>query len=211
MNDLVAPKGYIPTEKDPSFRGEVMVKALGIAGNPFDIFPTQRTGGSAPTMESESVANMSRSYLEISRQMDALAAGSEHLISDHCEAFQLDGRDYFLPKYIFRGPVGGADPITIAIFAGIHGDEPDGAEALVRFAAELLKNPEAYRGYELYLYPICNPTGFDDRTRHSRRGLDLNREFWRDSTEPEVEILQRELRAHVFQGIIAINSEYTSV
>jgi hypothetical protein len=62
----------------------------------------------------------------------------------------------------------------------------------------------------LQCYPVCNPTGFEDNTRHSRRGHDLNREFWRASTEPEVRWLEQELRTSHFQGLIQLHADDTS-
>jgi len=66
------------------------------------------------------------------------------------------------------------------------------------------------RGYCHFIYPICIPTGFEDRTRQSRSGKDLNREFWRDSSEPEVRLLQSELVAHAFHGIISLHTDDAS-
>ena len=71
------------------------------------------------------------------------------------------------------GPRGGDVPIRLGIFSGVHGDEPEGALALTRLVAALEKNPELAKGYCLFLYPVCNPTGFEDNTRHSRSGSPL--------------------------------------
>jgi len=57
---------------------------------------------------------------------------------------------------------------------------------------------------------VCNPTGCAQRTRHSHAGLDLNREFWVGSDQPEVHYLERELRAEKYDGIIALHSDDTS-
>jgi hypothetical protein len=97
--------------------------------------------------------------------------------------------------------------IRIGIFAGIHGDEIAGVFAAVRFLQILEASPELARGYEIYVYPICNPTGFEDTTRHSRRGRDLNREFWVGSSEPEVEFLERQIRTLRFDGIISLHAD----
>jgi predicted deacylase len=93
------------------------------------------------------------------------------------------------------------------IFAGIHGDEEAGILAvheLIRWATE---NPEELRDYELHFYPICNPTGRHLSTRHNHSGLDLNREFWVGSTEPEILFLETELRRESYAGIIALHSD----
>jgi hypothetical protein len=79
--------------------------------------------------------------------------------------------------------------------------------AAIRFLEELAKQPELARGYEVYVYPLCNPTGFEDGTRHSRSGRDLNREFWLGSREPEVQLLERQIRTLRFDGIISLHAD----
>ena len=115
-----------------------------------------------------------------------------------------------LPRYVYLGPKGGGDVIRIGIFATIHGDEPEGALALTRFVSELERNPDVAQGYALYIYPVCNPTGFEDNTRHSRAGKDLNREFWRESSQPEVRFLESEITLHALHGIVSLHSDDTS-
>src|SRR5271155_5875107 len=75
--------------------------------------------------------------------------------------------DYSLEQYLFVGPRGGGDYYRVGIFAGVHGDEAAGVFAAIRFLQELAQNPEPAHGYELYVYPLCNPSGFEDGTRHS--------------------------------------------
>lgn len=114
---------------------------------------------------------------------------------------------YALEQYLFVGPRGGGDYFRVGIFAGIHGDEIAGVEAAIRFLCELEKNPALARGYEIYVYPLCNPSGFEDGTRHSRSGRDLNREFWVGSHEPEVQLLERQIRTLRFDGLIALHAD----
>ncbi|MDB6112021.1 MAG: hypothetical protein JWR69_3771 [Pedosphaera sp.] len=124
-------------------------------------------------------------------------------------AFESDGAAYTLPRFVVRGPNSG-DPIRIGIFAALHGDEPAGALALVRFMRELAEQPGLAENYVIRAYPVCNPTGYEDNTRCSRRGRDLNREFWRGSTEAEVGLLENELRRMRFNGIIQLHADDTS-
>ncbi|MGZ5544636.1 MAG: hypothetical protein ACXWIU_08160 [Limisphaerales bacterium] len=129
-------------------------------------------------------------------------------LSSNCGAMFKHGADtYELPRYVFLGPRGGSELIRIGIFAAIHGDEPEGANGIVEFVRLLSKSPEHARGYCLLLYPVCNPTGFEDGTHHSRGGPDLNTHFWRSSSEPEVRLLESELRSHHFHGIITLHSD----
>lgn len=118
---------------------------------------------------------------------------------------------YWLPRLVFRGAAEKGEPfIKLAIFAGIHGDEPAGVHALVDFLRALEADPWLGRAYRIHIYPLCNPTGYEDGTRHSRSGKDLNREFWRGSLEPEVGLIERELLTHKFHGIISLHSDDTS-
>ena len=117
---------------------------------------------------------------------------------------------YRLPRFLFQGPPGGGQPIRLGLFAAIHGDEPEGAAALRDFLLALDDNPVLGQGYELYAYPVCNPTGLEDNTRHSRAGLDLNREFWHGSQQPEVYYLERELGVLQFAGLVALHSDDTT-
>jgi murein peptide amidase A len=132
------------------------------------------------------------------------------LIANHGAHFTCGGQAYELPRYLFVGPKGGDDAIRIGLFAGIHGDEPEGVHGLVRFLCLLDRHPDLARGFCIFAYPICNPTGFEDRTRHARDGKDLNREFWRGSQAPEVMLLQSELAAHCFHGIVSLHTDDSS-
>jgi hypothetical protein len=156
-------------------------------------------------------ANQSkRSIAKLLEPLDQIAEKSPRFLSKSTGHFESDRRGYTLPHYVFLGPRGGDEPIRIGLFAGIHGDEPEGVQALVQFLRLLHLKPDWAAGYCLFVYPVCNPTGYEDNTRHSRSGKDLNREFWANSSEPEVHLLQKELIAHSFHGIISLHTDDTS-
>jgi murein peptide amidase A len=147
---------------------------------------------------------------ELLAPLDKIAATSPNLVANYEAHFEIGGARYELPRYLFVGPNGGDTPIRVGIFAGIHGDEPEGVHAVVQFIKLLEAKPDLVAGYYLSLYPVCNPTGFEDATRFSRAGKDLNREFWKNSAEPEVRLLQAELVSRSFQGIISLHTDNTS-
>ena len=124
--------------------------------------------------------------------------------------FDHGGCRYQLPRFVFHGSPGGGGTIRLGIFAAIHGDEPEGAVALCDFLLKLAHEPQLAQGYEIYAYPVCNPSGLEDNTRCSRAGYDLNREFWHGSAQPEVCYLERELVAHQFAGLVALHSDDTA-
>jgi murein peptide amidase A len=151
-----------------------------------------------------------RSIADLLAPLEKIALNSPNLVDNHDARFEVGGESYELPRYLFVGPQGGDTPIRIGIFAGIHGDEPEGSHALVQFVKLLEAKPELAAGYYLSIYPVCNPTGFEDGTRFSRAGKDLNREFWTDSREPEVRLLQAELQSRSLQGIISLHTDDSS-
>jgi protein MpaA len=155
-------------------------------------------------------ADRRRSIADLLAPLEQIAALSPNLVSNREARFEAGGETYDLPRYLFVGPRGGDVPIRVGIFAGVHGDEPEGIHALVQFVKLLEARPELATGYYLSIYPICNPTGFEDDSRFSRSGKDLNREFWKGSTEPVVRLLEAELASRAFQGIISLHTDDTS-
>jgi murein peptide amidase A len=164
-----------------------------------------------PSMLSHRRLRERRSVRELIRPIEELARGSQHVFTAHLEIAGSLGERLTLPRFLFAGPgSGGASFLRIGIFGGIHGDEESSARGTIAFLEHLHSDPELARGYELFIYPVCNPTGYADDTRWSRSGLDLNREFWRNSAEPEVILLERQLRNLSFDGIVALHSDDTS-
>lgn len=144
------------------------------------------------------------------RYFDAVADNSRHLLSRAVKKFEVDGVEYGIPRFIWAGPPGGGETFRLGIFATLNGDEPEGAYALTRLLSQLEALPELATGYAFSLYPLCNPTGFEDHTRLSRAGHALNRLFWTDSAAPEVRFLESEIWMQAFHGIINLRSDADS-
>jgi hypothetical protein len=151
-----------------------------------------------------------RNLEQVLSPLDDLVTTSPNLLANHAERCSLQAGSLQLPRYTFIGPKGGDEPIRVGLFAGIHGDEPEGVFALVQFLRLLEAKPELAAGYCLFVYPVCNPTGFEANTRHAHSGKDLNREFWRHSHEPEVRFLEAEFRANSLHGLISLHTDDTS-
>ena len=145
------------------------------------------------------------------RYFDSVAEKSGHLLSKAVKTFESDGETYGIPRFIWAGPAGGNETFRLGLFATLNGDEPEGAFALTHFVSALEQNPELARGYAFSIYPLCNPTGFEDNTRLSRAGHALNRLFWTESNAPEVRFLESEIWMQAFHGIINLRSDADSV
>lgn len=134
------------------------------------------------------------------------AEDSNYLVASSVGELTREGAVFHIPRFIFMGDRSGGDTVRLAIITAIRGDEPEGAEAVVRFLQELERWPELARGYHIYAYPIANPTGFAAGTARNAQGVDLAQQFWNKSTQPEVYYLERELGALRFHGVVTIQS-----
>ncbi len=114
-----------------------------------------------------------------------------------------------MERFDFQGPKAAHDSIHLGLFTGIHGDEPAGPLAAAQLLLRLLASPEPAAGYHLSVYATINPAGLAAGTRGDAHGIDLNREFWKGSAIPVVAALEGELRARLFQGIIALHADDT--
>jgi hypothetical protein len=161
-----------------------------------------------PTTELSS-ASPAVSLAELLGPLQKLAARNPQLASGIAGRFCCSTQHHAIPCFRFIGPTRGHDPIRLGLFAGVHGDEPAGCAALVQFLTALVAEPQRAAGYELFVYPVVNPAGYADRTRANRSGKDLNREFWQGSLEPEVRIVEDELRLHAFAGVITLHADDT--
>jgi murein peptide amidase A len=92
---------------------------------------------------------------------------------------------------------------TIALAAGIHGDEPAGPWALLEFVAEGKLDPR----YSYRIWPCTNPTGFGAGTRENCEGLDLNRTFGRGGGSPEAKAILTANRDHAFALSIDLHED----
>jgi protein MpaA len=137
-------------------------------------------------------------------------AASPYLIADSMGMWHMGEERFWMPRFIFQRTQRMKRRIKVGLFAGVHGDEPEAVLGLVDLVRALNARPEVGRDYQLFIYPMCNPSGLADGTRCSRSGADLNRQFWRNSAEPEIRLLEAEIRCQEFEGIISLHTDDTS-
>lgn len=151
-----------------------------------------------------------RSLGKLLEPLTAADLATGNLFFSPLPEFQRCCRAFQIPKYVFIGPPGGGTYQRLGLFGGIHGDEAAGSVALVELLRRLIEDPRPATGYELFVYPVCNPTGYEDDTRWPRGGEDLNRAFWRNSSEPEVLLLEHQLEEFRFDGLVSLHADDTS-
>src|ERR1700744_6322009 len=119
-----------------------------------------------------------------------LSESSDYLIAGSAGEFAAENSIFQIPRFIFMGPGGGGETLRLGIFATFQGDHSVSAQALIELLQELELRPHLARGYHLYVYPVCDPTGFVSHTRHNFAGEELTRHFWRGSSQPEIYYLE---------------------
>lgn len=112
-----------------------------------------------------------RSLQSVIAPLEAVAANSDSLFAAHFEFEDPRGGVTRIPRFLFTGPGDRRSFLRVGIFAGVHGDEVSGVSAAVELLERLHANPEPATGYELFVYPVCNPWGYsqDARWLRSRR------------------------------------------
>lgn len=152
----------------------------------------------------------SRSLHTLLAPLEELAAYSDSLFSAHLEYQDRKGLSGMLPRFLFTGPGDRGSFLRVGIFAGVHGDELSGVEAALELLRHLHRHPQPALGYELFVYPVCNPWGLEHDARWLKSGADMNREFWRGSDEIEVLVLEGQLMKLAFDGVVSLHADDTS-
>ena len=161
-------------------------------------------------VRSTSSHDRKRSTIELLAPLMELAAGSDRLFPAHLEVTDRRGNFTRIPRFLLTGPGDRGGFLRVGIFAGVHGDEASGVQGAVELLRRLHENTEPARGYELFVYPVCNPWGYEQGARWLRSGTDMNREFWRGSNEIEVLMLEGQLMKLAFDGILSLHTDDTS-
>lgn len=151
-----------------------------------------------------------RSVAERVEPILTLAQESASLFASPLSYRLPDGAVESIPRFLFTGPGDRGTFLRVGIFAGVHGDETSGIGAALALLEHLHRDPSPALGYELFVYPVCNPWGYRHDARWLKSGADMNREFWRGSDEVEVLVLEGQLMKLAFDGIVSLHADDTS-
>jgi protein MpaA len=119
---------------------------------------------------------MSGTYCELERRWKGLRGHGVRVREIACVG---------APRTLLCAEWGDGTRPSIAIAAGVHGDEPAGPWALL----ELVESGGLDPSFSYRLWPCTNPTGFDAGVRESAAGVDLNRTFGRGGQSPEAKAI----------------------
>ena len=94
----------------------------------------------------------------------------------------------------------------VLITAGLHGDEPAGPEAVLRF----LRGYDAtrYDSFRFLVLPCINPFGYVRNIRENRSGADLNRVFEEDNPPDEARLVKTAVEGKRFDFAIDFHEDW---
>lgn len=136
-----------------------------------------------------------RTYGDLERRWKALRAGGTLAVREvACVG---------APRTLLCAEKGEAAAATVALSAGVHGDEPAGPWALL----ELFEagGPDVRFSYRVW--PCTNPEGYERGTRENGDGVDVNRSFGRGGQTPEARAIVTANRNRKFELSIDLHED----
>jgi murein peptide amidase A len=138
-----------------------------------------------------------RSYTGVSQRIEALS--DSHI---HVETAGSIGQH---PVYhvLLRGSIDA--PHKILLTAGVHGNEPSGVEAVLRFLEK--DHGELLNYFEFSIIPCVNPEGYVRDIRENGEGIDINRAFEEENVA-EVQIVKNLFRENQADCFIDLHEDW---
>ena len=138
-----------------------------------------------------------RNYTQLSHRLEALSGAAIRV--------ETAGSIEEYPLHVVHLQENADASCTILLTAGVHGDEPAGVEAALRFLEQ--DRADLLQHFAFCVVPCINPTGYVHNTRESSRGADINRSFEADQV-PEAEIVKELLRGRQFDCFIDFHEDW---
>jgi len=129
-----------------------------------------------------------------------LAQRSDHVFGSPLGPFRLEGRDYFLPRFVYFGPHTSTESVRLAVFAGFNRHDRVVAHALLSFIDRLARRSDIGQSLNVSFFPVVNVAallgGMEER--------DLADEDWGHPRQPEIALLNQDARRCGYQGFIRV-------
>lgn len=116
-----------------------------------------------------------RDLSTIEGRLKAAAAGCDRMSLDTLGSIRYG--DFEAPLWRVAVTPEGPAEYKVFLSGGVHGNEPAGAEAVVRFIEGFAESPDRYSHVAFDIIPLVNPWGWAHDRRRNQQGLDINRDF----------------------------------
>jgi hypothetical protein len=112
----------------------------------------------------------------------------------------------FLPQFVYFGPNSSVDPVRIAVFSGLGGDDIKGSWSLIEWIRALLVHPDIGQGVSVSVFPVVNLLGIQAGAERPR----LHCSDWIGSQIPEIRLIAENAKIRSYQGFIRIEASRDS-
>ncbi len=113
----------------------------------------------------------------------------EHIEMLGLDYYVLEKVNYFDKSYplfvVTRNPSNTTTNFSLCIFSGVHGDEPAGVEASLKFMSEIT-HESRYSNLYISIIPVVNPWGWIHNIRRNGDIKDVNRSFINEPTQESI-------------------------
>lgn len=151
---------------------------------------------------------MVRSYSRVEKTLREIASRSEVISLSEIGKIVYGTNGYSLYMLDITDKKYGSDrKKSVCISAGIHGDEPAGVEAVIRFLRDISQGSPVIRSVDITLFPCNNPHGYEAGQRTNGNGNDLNREFRKRRPDEEVFLIKRALAGRSFDLSLELHED----
>lgn len=118
--------------------------------------------------------------------IQGLSANTQITLETVCDVTE-DTQSY--PILLARSQPYDASKPTVFLSAGIHGDEPAGVHAVIRFLNNDL--PRYADRFNVIALPCLNPSGFDTQVHNNASGLNLNGNFGAGNKNTVIKLVEK--------------------
>lgn len=147
-----------------------------------------------------------RNYDDLLQRIERIAERNESVSVETIGRVHHNGREY--PLLIVH--LGDKGRLGVTLSAGIHGDEPAGVEAALKFIEMNAGNDRLLSNFNFLIFPCDNPSGWEMNTRENANGVDLNREFAAKHPAEEVDLIMKSLQGKCFDIVIEMHEDVDS-
>jgi hypothetical protein len=132
----------------------------------------------------------------------ALAQNSPYVFASPLGPFALDGRQAYLPRFVFFGPHACDDSWRMALLAGFDHGDLRASRALLALATRLASDSETGHGLNLSFFPLIDVAGL----LSGASGRGLAHAHWGGGSQPEIALLEKDARLRSYHGFVRIET-----
>ena len=153
-----------------------------------------RSSASSLTLSAALGEQLSRLY--------EVAQRSDYVFGTPVGPFNHDGRQHYLPRFVYFGPHTSEESPRLAFLAGGEARDLRPTLALLHLIEELATAPDLGQSLHVAFFPLVDVLGLQ-RAVPERRLAD---ESWVQPASPEIDQLAREARVGHFHGFVRLES-----